>query len=86
MPVGLLASHQLDSRVEEAPQPAAFNPQLKDQGFVALQRAVSLEQAAAQAGRGLPGLLAEVVGVVLAWRIEQVIGKPGLMGSPQQRQ
>ncbi len=86
LPVGLLASHQLDLRVEEAPQPAAFYPQLEDQGVVALQRAFSLEQAAAQGGRNLQGLLAEFVRVVLAWRIEQVVGKPGFMGRPQQRQ
>ena len=39
-----------------------------------------------QAGRNLLHLIAEVVGIVLTRRIEQVVGKPGLMGSPEQRE
>ncbi|MNN33559.1 hypothetical protein D3C81_1473220 [compost metagenome] len=86
LPVGLLSRHQHNLRVEEPPEPAAFYPQLQHKGFIALQCAVSLEQPIVQADRNCPHLFTEIVGVVLAWRIEQVVGKPGLVGGPEQRQ
>ena len=86
LPVSTLIGQQFDTRVEKTPQPSAFYPHFEDQRFITLQRLIDLEHAVTQGDRRFAGLLAEVVGVIFARCIEQMISEPSFVGSPEQRQ
>lgn len=81
--IGLCATFQQHRRFEETPQPASAHADAKHQRIAFAQLAVDSQTAIRQAYRQRLDPFRETVAVVLARRIEQVIGEPGFVGDPQ---
>ncbi|KFB72174.1 MAG: hypothetical protein AW09_002648 [Candidatus Accumulibacter phosphatis] len=73
-------------RVEPVAEPAAAQLDFEDQGLASRQWLAQLHAAIAQRYL-LPGSIGrEAVLVVIVWRIEEMIGQPGLMRDPAEQQ
>ncbi len=81
--IGLRATFQQHRGFEEAPQPASAHADAKHQRIAFAQLTVDSQTAIRQAYRQRLDPFRETVAVVLARRIEQVIGEPGFVGDPQ---
>ncbi|MNO92684.1 hypothetical protein D3C76_842650 [compost metagenome] len=84
LPVRVIATQQLDHRIEEASQPRAFYLQGQHQRRVVDQHdtLVQAQMLPVQVHLGLRGVGRKRVLIVVVRRIEQVIGKPGFVDHP----
>ena len=83
---GLAVVGKHDKRVDKTSQPAAFDLEREDQGFVAAQvnGRVQYQATAFKANSRALAIRCKTVLIVVLRRVKQVVGKPRFVGDPAQ--
>ena len=86
LPIRRLAARQLHVRVKKTAQPATFDLDRQDEGFIAsqAQRLIRHQLCALKTHCRALAVWRKAVLVIVFGRVEEMVGKPGLMGHPAQ--